>query len=128
MKITDIRFGTLRVPLHTPFKTALRTIDQIEDIVVMVRTDCGRTGYGEAPATAVITGDTRGSIVEAIRHYIWHRVVGQDGRRVVDVVASEERAAGCGHARSSWCEGGGARLPESSLGPMAEFLVYHNPG
>jgi o-succinylbenzoate synthase len=78
MKITDIRFGTLRVPLHTPFKTALRTIDQIEDIVVMVRTDCGRTGYGEAPATAVITGDTRGSIVEAIRHYIWPRVVGQD--------------------------------------------------
>ncbi len=78
MKITDIRFGTLRVPLHTPFKTALRTIDSIEDIVVMVSTDCGHVGYGEAPATAVITGDTRGSIVEAIRHYIWPRVVGQN--------------------------------------------------
>jgi o-succinylbenzoate synthase len=78
MKITDIRFGTLRVPLKTPFKTALRTVDKIEDIVVMIGTDSGHTGYGEAPATAVITGDTHGSIVEAIRHYIWPRVVGQE--------------------------------------------------
>jgi o-succinylbenzoate synthase len=78
MKISDIQFGTLRVPLKTPFKTALRTVDKIEDIVVMIGTDTGHTGYGEAPATAVITGDTHGSIVEAIRHYIWPRVVGQD--------------------------------------------------
>jgi o-succinylbenzoate synthase len=78
MKITDIKFGTLRVPLKTPFKTALRTVDKIEDIVVMISTDTGHTGYGEAPATAVITGDTHGSIVEAIRHYIWPRVVGHD--------------------------------------------------
>lgn len=78
MKITDIKFGTLRVPLKTPFKTALRTVDKIEDIVVMIGTDCGRVGYGEAPATAVITGDTHGSIVEAIRHYIWPRVEGQN--------------------------------------------------
>jgi o-succinylbenzoate synthase len=78
MKISDIKFGTLRVPLKTPFKTALRTVDKIEDIVVMISTDCGHVGYGEAPATAVITGDTHGSIVEAIRHYIWPRVKGQD--------------------------------------------------
>src|SRR5690606_18969327 len=78
MKITDIRFGILRVPLKTPFKTALRTVDKIEDIVVMITTDTGQTGYGEAPATAVITGDTHGSIVEAIRHYIWPRIAGHD--------------------------------------------------
>ncbi len=78
MKITDIRFGMLRVPLKTPFKTALRTVDKVEDIVVMVHTDDGRVGYGEAPATAVITGDTHGSIVDAIRHYIAPRLIGQD--------------------------------------------------
>ena len=70
MKITEIKFGMLRVPLKTPFKTALRTVDRVEDIVIMVHTDSGNIGYGEAPATAVITGDTHGSIVEAIRHYI----------------------------------------------------------
>ena len=78
MKITDIQFGMLRVPLKTAFKTALRTVEQVEDIVVMVHTDTGHVGYGEAPATAVITGDTHGSIVDAIRHYISPRVVGEE--------------------------------------------------
>ena len=35
MKITDIRFAMLRVPLKTPFKTALRTVDTVEDIVAL---------------------------------------------------------------------------------------------
>ncbi len=78
MKITDIRFGMLRVPLKTPFKTALRTVEAVEDIIVMVNTDSGHVGYGEAPATAVITGDTHGSIIEAIRHYISPRLIGAD--------------------------------------------------
>ena len=78
MKITDIRFGLLRVPLKTPFKTALRTVEAVEDVVVMITTDTGHVGYGEAPATAVITGDTHGSIVEAIGRYIAPRLVGED--------------------------------------------------
>ena len=82
MKITDIQFGMLRVPLKTPFKTALRTVEAVEDIVVMINTDTGHTGYGEAPATAVITGDTHGSIVEAIR------------QELVDFIAMTTRGAG----------------------------------
>ncbi len=78
MKITAIRFGKLRVPLKTPFKTALRSVDAVEDIIVMIDTDSGHVGYGEAPATAVITGDTHGSIVDAIRHYIAPRLIGAD--------------------------------------------------
>lgn len=78
MKITEFRFGMLRVPLKTPFKTALRTIDTVEDIVIAVHTDTGHVGHGEAPATAVITGDTHGSIVEAIRKFIAPRLVGED--------------------------------------------------
>jgi L-Ala-D/L-Glu epimerase len=78
MKITDIRFGMLRVPLKTPFKTALRTVDKVEDVIVTIHTDTGHIGYGEAPATAVITGDTLGSIVEAIQKYIAPRIIGED--------------------------------------------------
>ena len=78
MKISDIRFGMLRVPLKTPFKTALRSVEQVEDVVVMVHTDTGHVGYGSAPATAVITGDTHGSIVEAVRQYIAPRLLGQE--------------------------------------------------
>ena len=78
MKITRIEFAMLRVPLKTPFKTALRTVTQVEDVIVMVHTDTGHIGYGEAPATAVITGDTHGSIVDAIRYHIAPRLIGRE--------------------------------------------------
>ena len=89
MKITDITFGMLRVPLKTPFKTALRTVDTVDDIVVIVKTDTGHVGYGEAPATAVITGDTHGSIIEAIGKFIRPRLIGQDVanlNRITDLI------------------------------------------
>ncbi|UHQ19337.1 dipeptide epimerase [Lysobacter sp. KIS68-7] len=78
MKITRIEFAMLRVPLKTPFKTALRSVSQVEDVVVMVHTDTGHVGYGEAPATAVITGDTHGSIIDAIRFHIAPRLIGRE--------------------------------------------------
>lgn len=78
MKITSIRLGRLRVPLKTPFKTALRTVDAIDDIIVVIETDSGHIGYGEAPPTAAITGETHGSIVDAIRHYIAPRLIGAE--------------------------------------------------
>lgn len=78
MKISEIRLGMLRVPLKTPFKTALRTVEQVEDVVVAIHTDSGHVGYGSAPATAVITGDTHGSIIEAVRRYIAPRLIGED--------------------------------------------------
>ncbi|WP_193164804.1 dipeptide epimerase [Microbulbifer hainanensis] len=67
MKIVDVKLGMLKVPLITPFKTALRTVECVEDVIVMLETDTGHIGYGNAPATAVITGDTHGSVIEAIR-------------------------------------------------------------
>ncbi|WP_337245143.1 dipeptide epimerase [Luteimonas sp. gir] len=78
MKITDIRLHMLRVPLRTPFKTALRTVERVEDVVVTIHTDTGHVGHGEAAATAVITGDTHGAIVAAIAQVIAPRLVGQE--------------------------------------------------
>jgi len=68
----------LKVPLKTPFKTAMRTVTEIEDVVVIIETDTGHTGYGSAPATAVITGDTHGSIIEAISKLISPALLGRD--------------------------------------------------
>ena len=78
MKITEVRLGRVRVPLKTPFKTALRTVDVVEDLIVSIHTDTGHVGYGEAAATAVITGDTHGSMIEAIGRIIAPRLVGED--------------------------------------------------
>lgn len=82
MKIVDVKLGMLRVPLITPFKTALRTVECVEDVVVMLETDTGHVGYGNAPATAVITGDTHGSVIEAIRTIYTPLLI---GRNVADL-------------------------------------------
>ena len=86
MKITGFKLAKLRVPLKTPFKTALRTVDHMEDVVLMLETDTGNTGYGSAPATAVITGETHGSIIEAIRTSIIPAILGEDVRNLNHIV------------------------------------------
>lgn len=76
MKITDIKIGRISVPLRTPFKTALRTVNSVEDVIVQIHTDTGNIGFGEAPPTGVITGDTTGAIIGAIEDHIKKTIVG----------------------------------------------------
>lgn len=78
MKITDIRLGMISVPLRVPFKTALRSVDSVEDVIVEIHTDTGAVGYGEAPPTGVITGDTTGAIIGAVRDHMTKTLVGRD--------------------------------------------------
>ena len=78
MKIQEIAIGYISIPLVTPFKTALRTVDSVNDLIVKITTDDGTEGFGEAPPTAVITGDTKESIEAAIRYYIAPAIKGMD--------------------------------------------------
>lgn len=78
MKITRVRLGRLEAPLRVPFKTALRTVDKIRDVAVAVYTDTGAVGYGEAPPTAAITGETEGSLLEALTLHIAPAVLGRE--------------------------------------------------
>ena len=78
MKIVRIDVGEVFIPLAKPFKTALRTVENVEDIIVRVTADSGEAGYGEAPPTAVITGDTKGSIRCAIEEYIRPALLGME--------------------------------------------------
>ena len=41
MKITEVRLGMISVPLRVPFKTALRSVNSVEDVVVEIHTDTG---------------------------------------------------------------------------------------
>ena len=78
MKITGVRLGKISVPLRVPFKTALRSVSSVEDVIVEVYTDTGEVGYGEAPPTGAITGDTTGAILGALQDHIIKTVVGRD--------------------------------------------------
>ncbi|MBL8521206.1 MAG: dipeptide epimerase [Betaproteobacteria bacterium] len=62
MKIRHIHAGEVAVPLKTPFKTAVRTVTHVLSLVLKIETDDSRIGHGEAPSTAVITGDLTGTM------------------------------------------------------------------
>lgn len=78
MKITEVRLGILSVPLRVPFKTALRSVSSVEDVIVEIHTDSGQIGYGEAPPTGAITGDTTGAIIGALKDHLIKTIIGRD--------------------------------------------------
>ena len=92
MKITDIRIGEISVPLKTPFKTALRTVYSVEDIIVEIHTDTGNIGYGEAPPTGVITGDTKGAIIGALKDHIIKSIIGMDLDNFEDILKKLDKS------------------------------------
>ena len=92
MKITQVRLGRISTPLRVPFKTALRTVNSVEDVIVELHTDTGAVGYGEAPPTGVITGDTTGAILGAIQDHIAPALLGRDLDEFEDLTAAVQKA------------------------------------
>ncbi|MCA1058817.1 dipeptide epimerase [Rossellomorea aquimaris] len=78
MKILQLETFRTAVPLHTPFKTALRTVKVAEAIVVKMTCENGIVGWGEAPPTVVITGESLSSIEWSIQQVIKPAIVGED--------------------------------------------------
>ena len=77
MKIIDINTKIVQAPLKKPFKTALRRVDSLEELVLAIYTDSKLIGYGEGASTAVITGETLSSMQGAIDH-IKPLLIGRD--------------------------------------------------
>lgn len=91
MKITNIELKHISIPLNKTFKTALRTVDSAENTVVIVHTDDGRTGFGEAPPTKAITGEDNDSIRKTIKEYITPALIGQE---VTDMDSVQDKLHG----------------------------------
>ncbi|MBB6213932.1 o-succinylbenzoate synthase [Anaerosolibacter carboniphilus] len=92
MKIKNISLKHISIPLIKPFKTALRTATSAEDTVVIIETDDGNVGYGEAPPTAVITGDTNGAIIGAIADNISKQLIGEEIENIEQIMDKLNRA------------------------------------
>ncbi|MCC8177903.1 MAG: dipeptide epimerase, partial [Cloacibacillus sp.] len=78
MKIKSINTGLLLSPLKTPFITAVRSVDVLTDVIVRIETDSGLVGWGAAPPTAKVTGETVGSITGAVNEVIAPLLLGSD--------------------------------------------------
>jgi len=75
MIITAITLEVEKIPLKTPFITALRRVDDVENIRVTVHTNTPNLGYGAAPATKAITGEDLKSIAKTIKQSIAPQLV-----------------------------------------------------
>ena len=91
MKVSSIELKHISIPLNKTFKTALRTVDSAENTVVMVHTDDGRVGFGEAPPTKAITGEDNDSIRTTISKFITPALIGQE---ITDMDAIQEKLHG----------------------------------
>ncbi|RCW81086.1 o-succinylbenzoate synthase [Halanaerobium sp. DL-01] len=93
MKIKNLRMFHLSVPLKKPFKTALRAVDSAEDTVVIIEGEKGLLGFGEAPPTAVITGDINPGIRGIIREKIAPKLIGEEIENLEKLLHIVDRAA-----------------------------------
>lgn len=57
-KITNIETSVIKIPLKRTFTTAARSTNHIDTIIIKLTLDNGTIGFGAAPATTAITGDT----------------------------------------------------------------------
>ena len=70
LTLKSITTDQIHIPLKKPFVTAVRTTNRLDAVRVAIQTSENLTGYGEAPATPLITGETMTSIQHAITKYI----------------------------------------------------------
>ena len=66
MKINNISTKIEKIPLKTPFITALRRVDAVAFVRVKLTCNNGTFAYGEAPATKAITGEDLENILASI--------------------------------------------------------------
>jgi L-alanine-DL-glutamate epimerase-like enolase superfamily enzyme len=92
MKITGIDTGRIAIPMKKAFKTALRTVTTAETVLVRVECDDGSIGWGEAPPTLAITGDSMGGI-EAFIDWMGPQLVGEDPTRLERIMAVLHRGS-----------------------------------
>ncbi|WP_277583974.1 dipeptide epimerase [Psychrobacillus antarcticus] len=78
MYIKSIETFDVAIPLTKPFKTALRTVTTAYSVYVTITTSDGKVGYGEAPPTHVITGESMESIRYAINEIIAPQLIGMN--------------------------------------------------
>ncbi len=66
LQIKEIEPSIEKIPLRTPFATALRRVEAVEFVRVKLTCNTQMTAYGEAPATKAITGEDLQSIIASI--------------------------------------------------------------
>jgi len=82
----------VRIPLVQPFRIALETITECENVLVRLQLSNGVQGWGEAAADLAITGETWRTALTILEHKIKPRVMGRDILAYDDIWKEIDRA------------------------------------
>jgi L-alanine-DL-glutamate epimerase-like enolase superfamily enzyme len=74
--IADVQLHRATVPLVRPFVTAVRTATEIEALLIEVVDSDGRSGWGEAPTSWRVTGESPASVTAAVEGPLRDAVLG----------------------------------------------------
>src|SRR3954467_2409392 len=80
------------LPLASPMKMAGVTITTAENLLVRIEAADGTVGWGEAPSAPMMTGDTLGGLVAAVRDHLAPLLIGRDALERPALVAMLRRA------------------------------------
>jgi len=101
MIITHISLKQENITLRTPFVTALRRVEYIENIVVTLHTDTPFIAQGAAPATKAITGEDLETISQTIRNVIAPALIHQSFELDTLVQLTQESCQGNSSAKAA---------------------------
>ena len=65
-EVESLRVHHRRIALVRPFVTAVRSATAIDVVLVEARDSDGRSGWGEAPTSWRVTGESRQSVTAAV--------------------------------------------------------------
>jgi L-alanine-DL-glutamate epimerase-like enolase superfamily enzyme len=91
-RIERVTIHQLRVPFTRPFVTAVRTAFAVDGLLVQVHDSDGRSGWGEAPTSWRVTGESTASVTAAISGPLSEAIVGAPSDEPGAVSAALERA------------------------------------
>ncbi|MDQ6874425.1 MAG: dipeptide epimerase [Actinomycetota bacterium] len=90
--IRRVQAHPVRVPLHTPFVTAIRTVHAVESVLVEVTDSDGCAGWGEGAATWKITGDSVAGMQAAVVGPLRKALIDRDPGDLASLVARVQGA------------------------------------
>ncbi|MBI3448804.1 MAG: dipeptide epimerase [Acidobacteria bacterium] len=93
MRIVDVEVRPVRTPITVPYRIAGRTFDTAEMILLTIRDDAGREGYGAAAPVPPLTGDDFDSAARALDDRIAPAVRGLDPSDLDAAIAAAASAS-----------------------------------
>ncbi|BCJ47121.1 dipeptide epimerase [Actinoplanes ianthinogenes] len=112
-----------RLPLHTPFVTALRRTTSTASVLVTITDSDGVTGTGEAPEVWPVTGESLPGIAACVRERLAPVLLGRDPAEYVTLLRRVRRAATGNHGAKAAVDVALHDLAARRLGvPLAVLL------